>query len=109
KTAKEYIVDLVRCTRPEDPLFKKVKNELENKIKVEASPRAQIWLYRTAKVKAFLAGRDHVMPEDVKAVAADVLRHRIILADEAAYDGFTTDDAIKIVLQAVPIIEHRTK
>jgi MoxR-like ATPase len=108
--AKEYIVDLVRCTRPEDPLFKKlVKNELQGKIKVGASPRAQIWLYKTAKVRAFLAGRDHVLPEDVKAVAKDILRHRIILTDEVIFDGFTTDEAINIVLNAVPVVEPKTK
>lgn len=110
KAAKEYIVDLVRCTRPDDRLFKElVANDLDGKIRVGASPRAQIWLYRTAKVRAFLSDRDHVLPEDVKAVAPDVLRHRIILTDEVIYDGYTTDEAIKVVLNAVPLVEPKSK
>ncbi len=110
RTALEYIVDLVRTTRPSDANFKKyVGNELSGKIQVGASPRAQIWLRRFAQVRAFLQGRDHVLPEDVKFVAPDVLRHRIILNDMALLDGYTTDQAIKVVLNAVPVVEPKTK
>lgn len=108
KSAKEYIVDLVRTTRPNRPEFKKVEAQLKGKIKVGASPRAQIWLMRVAQVRAFLAGRTHVLPEDIKAVAPDVLRHRLILTDEVLFDGYTTDEAIKVVLNAVPVVEPKT-
>jgi MoxR-like ATPase len=110
RSASEYIVDLVRATRPKDPLFKKlVAKELTGKVRVGASPRAQIWIRRTAQVKAALSGRDFVTPDDVKYVAKDVMRHRILLTDEAAFDGFTTDMVVDLVLSTVPVIEPKTK
>jgi MoxR-like ATPase len=111
RTALEYIVDIVRATRPEDSLYKKlVAKELDGKIEVGASPRAQIWLRRTAQVVAFLQGEDAVRPEHIKYVARDVLRHRILLTQEAQLDGdFTTDHVVQIVLSKVPVIEPKTK
>ncbi len=106
-TALEYIVDIVRATRPGDPLFPK---SLANKVAVGASPRAQIWLRRTAQVRAYIQGRDHVIPEDVKYLAADVLRHRIILTQEAALESdFNADKAVSAVLANVPVIEKKSK
>ncbi len=110
RSASEYIVDIVRATRPRDPLFKKlVADKLTGKVLIGASPRAQIWMRRTAQVKAYLSGRAFVTPEDIKYVAKDVLRHRILLTDEAAFDGFTTDMVADIVLGTVPVIEPKTK
>lgn len=109
RSAHEYIVDLVRATRPGDRLFKLVEAELKGRVLVGASPRAQIWMRRTAQVRAYLAGRTHVTPDDIKYAAPDVMRHRIILTQESQLDGFTTDQVVRAVLNKVPVIEPRTK
>jgi MoxR-like ATPase len=111
RAAQEYIVDIVRATRPKDPLHKKlVGTELAGKIAVGASPRAQIWIQRTAQVVAYLDGKEAVTPEHIKYIARDVLRHRVFLTQEAALDGdFTTDHAIQLILNKVPVIEPKSK
>ena len=70
-----------------------------------ASPRATIGMIEAGRALAFLRGRDYVLPEDVVDIAADVLRHRIMLSYEALSDGVTADDLIKQVLKAVPAPE----
>ena len=68
-----------------------------------ASPRATIFLTLAAKAWALLQGRDYVIPEDVKSIGPDVLRHRIILTYEAEAQAVTTDAIIKKVFNAVPV------
>ncbi|NQV39100.1 MAG: MoxR family ATPase [Nitrosopumilus sp.] len=93
----EYIADIVNATRnPKD-----YDLDLENMIEFGASPRASIWLMRTAKANALLNGRGFVIPEDVKAVAHEVLRHRIILTFEAEVNGITSDKVIDFVLEKI--------
>ena len=67
-----------------------------------ASPRASIAIQKCAKVQALFEGRDFVIPEDVKAVAAPALRHRLKLSYEAAADNLTADDIIEKLLNLVP-------
>jgi len=68
-----------------------------------ASPRASIWLGMAARAHAFLNGRGYVTPQDVKSMAPDVLRHRIILSYEAEADGKTTDDLIEVLLERIEV------
>ncbi|MDC0171644.1 ATPase, partial [Candidatus Nitrosopelagicus sp.] len=66
-----------------------------------ASPRASIWLILAAKANALLAGRGFVIPDDIKSIAHDVLRHRIILTFEAEAEGNTSDALIDKILEKV--------
>ena len=90
-----------------EPIFFMVKNpknydlELEDMIEFGASPRASIWLILAAKAHALLAGRGFVIPDDIKSVAHDVLRHRIILTFEAEAEGNTSDAMIDKILEKV--------
>jgi MoxR-like ATPase len=68
-----------------------------------ASPRATIYLAQAAKAYAFIDGRGYVTPEDVKAVAKDILRHRLIITYEAEAEGLTSDDIVERVLQGVAV------
>ncbi|UCF92811.1 MAG: MoxR family ATPase [Desulfobacterales bacterium] len=68
-----------------------------------ASPRASIWLGLAARAHAFLNGRGYVTPQDIKSMAPDVLRHRIILSYEAEAEGQTTDDLIRILLERIEV------
>jgi MoxR-like ATPase len=92
-----YVVDLVRATR-EPGLY---AAELATWIEVGASPRGAIGLDRCARAHAWLAGRDFVAPDDVRAVAHDVLRHRLMLSYEANAGGIDPDRAIDGLLQRV--------
>ncbi|MBA4454664.1 MAG: MoxR family ATPase [Nitrosopumilaceae archaeon] len=97
KVITEYIADIVNATRnPKD-----YDLDLENMIEFGASPRASIWLMRTAKAHAMLNGRGFIIPEDIKAVAHEVLRHRIILTFEAEANGITSDKVIDFVLEKI--------
>ena len=97
KVITEYIADIVNATRnPKD-----YDLDLESMIEFGASPRASIWLMRTAKANALLDGRGFIIPEDVKAVAHEVLRHRIILTFEAEANGLNTDKVIDFVLEKI--------
>ncbi len=97
---KDYIVNLVFATR-----FPKDHNlgGLEPLIRYGASPRASIYLLTSARALAFLRRRGFVIPEDIKELAYDVLRHRIILTYEAEAEELTTDDIIKRVLEGVEV------
>ena len=66
-----------------------------------ASPRASIHLIEAARALAFLRGRDYALPDDVKDVAPDVLRHRLVLSYEALADGVTPDDLVRKVMQRI--------
>lgn len=94
-----YIVSLVSASRDR----RKHSGSLARFIEFGASPRASLYLYRCAKVKAFLEGRGFVVPEDVKAIAPAVLRHRINLSYEAESEGLTADAVVHQLLTAVPV------
>ncbi len=95
----EYIVSIVSATRGVGVK----KAEFVRYIEFGASPRASIYLHRCAKIKALFDGREFVMPEDVKAVAHDVLRHRIVLNYEAESDGVTSENIIGSILNYVQV------
>ncbi len=96
----DYIVDLVRATR--DPGGVGL-TELKPLVAFGGSPRASLALAQAARAHAFLRGRGYVVPEDVRALAPDVLRHRIVLTFEAEAEDLTTDDVVARVLAAVPV------
>ena len=95
---RDYIVDVVRATR--DPVAAGITS-LGGLIEVGASPRASINLMKGAKAHALLQGRGYVTPHDVKTLAPDVLRHRVVLSYEAEAEGKTSDDLIADVLDSV--------
>jgi MoxR-like ATPase len=97
---EEYIVDLVVATR--DPAGYGLP-QLRELIQFGASPRATINLTLAAKSNAFLNGRGYLVPQDVKDVAADVLRHRILLSYEAEAEERTAEDLILQILTKVPV------
>ena len=69
----------------------------------DASPRASIALFQAARAHAFMRKRGYVSPEDVKAIAADVLRHRVILSYEAEAEGKTVEQIIRTILEHVHV------
>ena len=77
--------------------------ELPSLIAYGASPRGTIALDRCSRAKAWLEGRDHVVPEDVRCVLHDVLRHRILLSFEAEAEGWSSDKLIDILIERVPL------
>jgi len=97
---KEYVLDLIGATR--DPGAVGLA-DLRPLVEYGASPRAGIFLLRAAKAHAFLAGRGYVTPDDVKALALDTLRHRVILTYRADADGVTPDTLLERLLAAVPV------
>ena len=95
----DYIVRLSRATR--DP--EAFGLDLAPMISYGASPRASIWLGLAARAHAFLRGRGYVTPQDVKSMASDVFRHRLILSYEAEAEGKTTDDLIGTLLERIEV------
>ena len=95
---EKYIVSIVTASRVKDRKYPFVRL-----IEYGASPRATIYLYRCCKVRALFEGRSYVLPEDVKSVVYDVLRHRIVLSYEAEAEALTADDVIKEILASVPV------
>jgi MoxR-like ATPase len=93
-----YIIDLVHATR--DPAAAGIA-ELDGMIEMGASPRASIYLTKAAKANAFMQGRTYATPHDVKNVAPDVLRHRIVLTYEAEAEGKVSDDLIDRILVGI--------
>ena len=96
---EEYVVDVVYATR--EPA--RFGLELDGLIEYGASPRATIYLTLAAKAHALLHGRGYVTPQDVKTMAPDVLRHRVILSYEAEAEERTADDLVADILDAVPV------
>lgn len=92
-----YIVSLIHATRNPDSYG------LEGMVEWGASPRASIALKQCAKAYAFLKGRDFISPDDVKALAGDVLRHRILVSFEAEARGVTSDDVITTLLNSIAV------
>ncbi|HWA58194.1 MAG TPA: MoxR family ATPase [Gemmatimonadales bacterium] len=96
----DYIVDLVRATR--DPSVVGLQN-LKPLVAFGASPRASIALAQAAKAHAYLRGRGYVIPEDVRSMALDVLRHRVLLTFEAEAEEIDADQVVTRILDAVPV------
>jgi len=99
ETIERYIVDLIAATRAPAAL----DAELGKQIEFGASPRASIALDRVARARAWLMGRDYVTADDVRAVAAPVLRHRLILAYDAKASGTSADRVVARLLELVAI------
>lgn len=96
---EKYIVSLVDCTRHPD----KYKLKLGKYIQFGSSPRSSIGLYIAAKAEAFMNSKMYVTPHDIKKIAKDVLRHRIILNYEGQAEGISTDTIIEDILAKVPV------
>ena len=96
----EYILNIVFSTRDPEQFN---LSKLADLISFGASPRASINLVLASKAKAFIDGRGYVIPEDVKYVAKDILRHRILLSYEAEAEEITSEDIVDQLLQEVPV------
>src|SRR5688572_8255724 len=97
---KDYVLDIIQATRrPAEAGLK----ELMPLIEYGASPRAAIYLIRAAKAHAFLQGRAYVMPEDIKALGVDLLRHRLLLTYRADAEGIGPDALLARIFETVPV------
>jgi MoxR-like ATPase len=96
---RDYIVDVVLATRP--PTAAALK--LDGYIQTGASPRATIALTLAARAMAFLSGRHFVVPQDVKAVALDVLRHRVAVTYEAEAENISPENIVETILNTLPV------
>ncbi len=100
ESIENYIIKIVFATRsPADCGIPGLKDMIEYGV----SPRASIFLNKAARAHAFLHGRGYVIPDDVKAIAHDVLRHRLILTYEAESDGLTADSALNKILDKIDV------
>jgi len=97
---EKYIVDIVFATR--DPKAYRM-NELAPLIQYGASPRASIYLTVASKAYAFLQGRGYVVPQDVKTIGMDILRHRVIVSYEAEAEDKTSEDVVKTIFEEVRV------
>ena len=99
EAVERYIVDLIFATRyPE-----RYRDDLRRWIQVGASPRGAIGLDRCARARAWLVGRDHVTPDDVRDVVGDVLRHRLMLSYEASAEGVTAEQVVGEIVKVVAV------
>ena len=96
---RDYIVELARASREPSRL----NLNIERLIDYGASPRASINMAIASRAQAFLAGRAYVTPADVKEIAPEIMRHRLILSYEAHAEGVTSDDIVQRILDRVPI------
>ncbi|MDH5394468.1 MAG: MoxR family ATPase [Gammaproteobacteria bacterium] len=96
---EKYIVEIVTSTRN----IKVISDEYSGFIEYGASPRASLALYKAASAMAYINGRDYVIPEDIQEVAADTLRHRIILNFNATAEGVSKDDLIAGILNNIAV------
>jgi MoxR-like ATPase len=96
---EQYLLEIVLATRNPGTYG----DDLAEWIEYGASPRATIALDRCARSHAWIDGRDYVGPEDIQAIASDVLRHRIILNYEAAADGITADQFVTELISRVAV------
>jgi MoxR-like ATPase len=96
---ERYLVSLIAATRrPGD-----FSPDLKAWIQIGASPRGTLALDRCSRAHAWLQGRDHVTPDDVRAIAPDCLRHRLILTYEAAADGIAPDHVVAEIIKKVAV------
>ena len=98
---KDYILHLVSATRHPERYPR--LTDLKGLIEFGASPRATIFLARAAKAFAYLSGRAYVIPDDIKAIGRDVLRHRIILSYEAEAEEMSSEDIINRILDEIEV------
>ncbi len=98
-SVKDYIVSIICATRDPEPFAPRLKNL----IRCGASPRGTINIALAARANAFLAGRGYVVPQDVKDLAHDILRHRILLTYEAEAEGVTSEEIIDEILGHVEV------
>jgi len=96
---KDYILSIVFATREPE----QYNLDIADYIQYGASPRATIYLTMGARAHAFMQGRGYVTPQDVKSIAADVLRHRVIVSYEAEADELTSEDLIEKILSEIPV------
>ena len=96
---KDYILSIVFATREPE----KYKLPLKEYIRYGASPRATIYLTVAARAHAFLSGRGYVTPQDVKSIAPDILRHRVIVSYEAEAEEMSSDDVVTRILNELPV------
>ena len=96
---QRYIVDLVHCSR--EPAAYDL--DIGKYIEYGASPRASIYLAIAGKAYAFMQGRDHVVPQDIKTIGHDILRHRIITTYEAEASGISSEDLIDRIFDTIPV------
>ncbi len=96
---RDYIVAIINATRQPETLAP----HLKLLIRCGASPRGTINLALASKALAFLNGRNYVVPQDIKDLAPDILRHRILLSYEAEAEGVTTEDVVKTLLDKLPV------
>ena len=96
---KDYILSIVFATREPE----KYKLQIKEYIRYGASPRATIYLTLAARAHAFLQGRGYVTPQDVKSIAPDVLRHRLLVSYEAEAEELTSDTLISRMLNELPV------
>ncbi len=97
---KEYIINIVFATREPQ---KYGLAAIKDMISFGASPRATIYLNLAAKAHAFMKGRGYITPEDIKAIGADVLRHRVILTYEAEAEEVSADDVVKKIFDTIEV------
>ena len=98
-SVERYVIEIVLATRDAS----RYDAALASRIAWGASPRGSIALERCARAHAWLAGRDYVTPDDVRAIAADVLRHRVLPSYEAVAEGWDGDRLVAAVLERVPL------
>ncbi|MFC1662205.1 AAA family ATPase, partial [Gemmatimonadota bacterium] len=97
---EQYIVDLVLATRNPESYG---MDHLRDLIAYGASPRASIYMAKTARAHAFLHRRGYVTPDDVRALAMDVLRHRVLLTYEAEAEEVTSEEVVTQILNSVEV------
>ena len=96
---KRYIVDIVHCSRDPETYDLDIKKYID----YGASPRASIYLAIAGKAYAFMQGRNHVVPHDIKTIGHDILRHRIITTYEAEAEGVVAEDLIDQIFETLPV------
>jgi MoxR-like ATPase len=99
ESIEKYIVDLINATRQPE----KYSEELKKWLEVGASPRGSLALDKCARVHAWFNGRDHVTPDDIRAIVHDTLRHRIILSYEANAEGISANQVISELVKLVAV------
>jgi len=96
---KEYVAEIVDATRHPE----RYDLDIDGYIEYGASPRASLWLILASKAHAMINGRGYVKPEDIKAIAHDVLRHRVLLTYEAEAEEKTSDEMITRILEKIKV------